>query len=157
MSLPLHASLVTPASELVTETDAGIVVGRLVATDGLDSRAGIVDDEAVGEAVLDLRVHHAGIHIDVPGKTPIEHQRDCIQCAGATRGDRRAAGTRGVGKTRGPWSANLEAVLPLVVIRTGDVESRRDRVTCADPGRLQDPVGGEVGVVDGTGDKAARE
>src|SRR5271168_2227825 len=102
----LLCSSFTPSSELVTETDAGIVVGRPVGARSAKGSTGVGNggtDEAVGEAALDLRVHDAGVHVDVPGEAPVNHHRDCIQCAGATRGDR---GSSAVGK----WVRSIAVV-----------------------------------------------
>src|SRR3984957_21322473 len=87
MSLSIHVLL--SRSELVAETDAGVVVGRLVSACSAKGSTGVGNggtDEAVGEAALDLRVHYSGIQIDVLGEAPINHDRDCIQRAGETRG-----------------------------------------------------------------------
>ena len=46
MSLPV---VVTPSSELVAQTNAGIEVGRPVASDGLHCRTDVVDDEVARE------------------------------------------------------------------------------------------------------------
>ena len=46
-------------------------------------RTELVDDEVVREAASDLRVHHTGIDVDVPGEAPIDHHRDRIQGASA--------------------------------------------------------------------------
>src|SRR3984885_1084284 len=141
-------------SELVAEIDIGIVDGRIASACSAKGSTGVGNggtDEAVGEAALDLRVHYAGVQIDVLGEAPINHDRDCIQSAGATRGDR-SSGAVGI------WVrvvAVVKTVLPLVVIRTGDVESRRDRVANTEPGGLKDLVGDKGVVVGDSKDNAA--
>src|ERR1700735_2196300 len=146
MSLSLHVLL--SRSELVAETDTGVVRGSLVAARCVDaaSCSAIRLEETVGETVLHLRPHHAGVHVDVLGEAPIDDQRDSVEGARALRGPC-------IGTARN--CARPEAVLPFVVIGTGDVEGRRDRIASADPGRLQNLVVGEVCIVHGPGDKSA--
>src|SRR3984957_3633890 len=124
--LDVSARVVTPSSKLVAQTNAGIVVGRLVAGIGQGNSLGVDrgTDKAVRKTALHLRPHHAGVHVHMLGKAPVEDQRDRVQRAGAARGDRRrAAGSRGVGTV-----TDHKAVLPLVIVGAGDVERRGDRV-----------------------------
>ena len=86
------------------------------------------------------------------GEAPINYQRDGIQRTGALVGATRQDST--AGQSRGSCG---KGVLPLVIVRTGDVERRGDRVPRAEPGRLQDSVGWESRVVDRTGNEAARD
>ncbi len=135
---------VTPPSELVAETDTGIEGRGLVGAErvGDVGVAGRGCGKAVSQTVLHLRPHHTGVHVDVPGKAPIDHQRDSVQRAGALGRGNAVSGT-----LRERRSACRKLVLPLVVIGTGDVERRRDRIPHADPGRLKDLVRRERRVV----------
>src|SRR3984957_4245100 len=133
MSLSHHAVL--SGSELVAKADARIDIRGSVARIGVRGAGRASDvgaEEAVGQTVVDLRPHHAGIHVYVLGKAPIENQRDGVQRARAARRGRRVASARRVGAV-----ADDEAVLPLMVVGTGDVDGRRDRVTNAEPSSLQ--------------------
>src|ERR1700690_1734030 len=96
MSLPV---VVTPSSELVAQTNAGIEVGRPVSPNGLDGRADVVDDEVAREPASDLRVHDARVEVDMLGEAPIEDHRDRIQRASALR--RRGAQSSTARKSRG--------------------------------------------------------
>ena len=106
--------------------EALLAAGRDRAT----GRRSVRLQEAAGETILRLRPRHTGVHVDVPGEAPIEHQRDDVERTGALRGASRRYSRIGTGG---------KAVLPFVIIRTGDVEGRCDRVFGADPRRLQDP------------------
>ena len=68
MSLFHH--VVLSRSELVAQTDTGVVRGSLVAARCVDAAgcSAVRLEEAVGETVLHLRPHHTGIHVDVPGE-----------------------------------------------------------------------------------------
>src|ERR1700678_1551807 len=141
MLLSLHVRLAIPPSELITETNAGIEGRGVVAASRID-RAGIRfvrQQEAAREAVVDLRPHHAGEGVHVPGEAPIENQRDRVERAGALRGNRCVTTSN---RTR------AEAVLRLVIVRSGDIESRRDRILRTDPEGLQYLVVRVFGVVD---------
>jgi hypothetical protein len=160
MSLPV---VVTPSSKLVAEANAGIVGRRLVAAGRIDATGiGTVrQQEAARETVLSLRPHHASKQVHVPGKAPIDRERDSIDRAGALGGACiRTTGNCAVSSNTSVSRAT-EAVLPLVVVSTDDVESRGDRILRTDPCGLQDLVVGKVGVVDctrrtrGTEDEAA--
>src|SRR5580692_3903434 len=158
MSLPILFAVTSP-SELVTKADAGIVRRGFVAAPSLGdtSNVSVRLEEAARETVLRLRPHHAGVHVHVPGEAPIDHERDGIDRAGALGGPCIRTTSNGTESGNISVSRATEAVLPLVVIRTGDVEGRRDRIFHTEPGRLQDLVVGEVGVVDrtiGTEDEA---
>src|SRR5579859_4220357 len=126
MSLP-HCwfPYVTESSELVAEADTGIDVRGTVARGWVGGTGGASDvgaEETVGQTAINLRPHHADIHVHMLGETPIDYCRDGVQGARATAGQRSQDGA--VRNVRG---GDREVVLPLVIVRTSDVQARADR------------------------------
>src|ERR1700694_417158 len=157
-----YVPLLTQPSELVAHTNARVEVVGLVAANqsaanynGSSVARRICLQEAVSQTALHLRPHHTCEQVDVLRKAPIDDQGDRIQRSAAARRAGIGASTRRIGA--GGKRTVDEAVLPFVVIGARDIESWRDRISRADPGRLQHPVGGEVGVVGCTEDVSALE
>src|SRR6202040_2348272 len=82
---------------------------------------------------------HTSESVEVPGKTPIDDERNRIQRSAAATGDSAGASPGRIGTV-----ADDEAVLVFMVIGEGQIKILRGRVSRTNPGRLQNLVGGEV-------------
>ena len=83
---PKSTQVLLSSLELVAKTDARIVVGRPVSTNGLGGRTKVVDEEVVREATGDLRVHNTSVEVDVLGEAPVDDHLNRIQGASALVG-----------------------------------------------------------------------
>src|SRR4029077_5587045 len=161
----LYVVLLTRGSELVAQTNAGIV-GRdrgshVVAGQGA---VGVGENEAVGETALLLRVGYAGVEVDVPRKPPVEHEGDHVQRSLATGRARAVDGAvRRLGSAGyaiswnareyripcNPRSSTLdEEALPDAVVGGRDIQGRRHRILHASPEDALVPIGEVIVVVD---------
>src|SRR6266853_3616899 len=146
--------------ELVLERVKQALPAKAYASRGLP---GVSREETVGQTAIDLFVQRADVGVPLRGELPVEHNGNGIQRAGTRRQSGRRDGACSPGGILGPAR---KVVLPFVVVGSGQIKRRQQRVCAAEPGDLKDFVPGverraaDVGAVDAVtlkADKISRD